>query len=895
VADLQALREEVMNSNRLSRVSVIVAAVLLHAVGANAVVRYVALDGSGADGKSWATAYKTIQAAIDDSLMVGGGEIHVKQGVYSVTSAIAVKKAVYIYGSYSGVDEVRNWAANPTWVDGDGTASSCFYVTANATIDNLGIRNGAMVGNGGGMAVVSCTPRISNCQFEGNACRDFGGAIATLKASGTRIMSCTFTKNGASRSGGAIYNDSGTGIQISDCTFTQNGASDSGGAIHNFSSTVAITACVIQGNRAAEVGGGILNDKSSATITNCTFAGNSASYGAGIFNYYCAPTIEDCLFTKCNTNTYSGGGVYTNGGSPTIKSCLFQLNNVTQRGGGMVTQGSTGKTINCVFLRNSAVNGGGAIYIAQSDDANTPGNPQFINCTIYGNSTEWRGGAVCSEATPGTFVNCIMWGNSAFDSNRGIYSYAGWSAGQPAAQYCDIDGESMYPGTGNLLADPGLIDPNNWDFGPAFDSPCIDAGSNAAISGIVEDYDEGTRVVDGDGNGTAIVDMGACELQGWPDHLTSGEIMQDAAYDNPSDSSPTYTFLLRLQTDDALTSVEFQAPGGSTVYKIPSDSHTSSGNVETDHIVQSKKVHLWEYWVKATTASGLAAYGDGTYRITAYYRDGTQAQIQVVYYVPGTSTAIPQPTQKPEISLPAYDASVGSPVTFKWGACTDATANFIYLTIFDVNEQDVAGDVLAKTATQSSDYTLSEGSYDAELGFGNRYDVASSDGTPFKIGGAAIVGHRFTVPYMAVYHFLAPSIKAHFFTTSGEEKKRVTDNWPNYWIYQGIVFNAWTTKSNSRLLPVYRFWSGRSHFYTISETEKSKILTMWPDFWKPEGIAFYAYPEGMEPEGGRAVYRFWNTKTATHYFTIDEAEATGIIAQGLDMTYEGVAFYAYPP
>ena len=52
MAELQVLREEVMNSNRLSLVSVILAAVLLPAVGANAVVRYVALDGSGADGKT---------------------------------------------------------------------------------------------------------------------------------------------------------------------------------------------------------------------------------------------------------------------------------------------------------------------------------------------------------------------------------------------------------------------------------------------------------------------------------------------------------------------------------------------------------------------------------------------------------------------------------------------------------------------------------------------------------------------------------------------------------------------------------------------------------------------------------------------------------------------------
>ncbi|MCL5280965.1 MAG: hypothetical protein M1376_13785 [Planctomycetes bacterium] len=52
-----------MNSDRMRLVGVILAALLLPVAGAQAVVRYVALDGIGADGLSWATAYTTIQAA----------------------------------------------------------------------------------------------------------------------------------------------------------------------------------------------------------------------------------------------------------------------------------------------------------------------------------------------------------------------------------------------------------------------------------------------------------------------------------------------------------------------------------------------------------------------------------------------------------------------------------------------------------------------------------------------------------------------------------------------------------------------------------------------------------------------------------------------------------------
>jgi predicted outer membrane repeat protein len=863
----------------------------------------VALDGSGADGQTWATAYKTIQTAIDDSQMVGGGEIHVKKGVYSVTAAITVTKAVRIYGGYSGVDDTRDWTANQTSVDAGSTAPHCFYVTANATIDGFGILNGSGIGNnsnGGGVNIISCAPTINDCVFLSNHTAGFGGALATLAGTGTRITSCTFTQNTASQCGGAIYNEQGTAMQITDCVFTANAAGDSGGAIHNVSCTLTITGCSFQTNEASQTtlgaGGAILNEESSPTITNCVFTGNRAPYGVGIYNYLGSPTIDGCLFASCDPAALSGGGVYNNGGTPTIKSSLFQLNSVKDQGGGLFDQGAAGKTINCVFWKNSAAYGGGGIYIAKASDGATTANPQFTNCTVSGNSTSWRGGGVCSDPTPGTFLNCIIWGNSAGDSNAGIYATAGWSAGEPAAQYSDIEGDSAYPGIGNLNADPKLMDPTNSNFGLAFDSPCIDAGSNAAILGYVKDYEENTRVVDGNGDGKALVDMGAVELQGQPDHLADGEITQSVVYDSPTATTPTYTFLLRLDTDDGVTSVQFQAPGGNTTYTIPTDAHTSSGSVETYHLVQGK-AHTWEYWVQASSPSALTAYGDGVYHITVNYRNNTQAQMQVAYYVPNTTTPIPQPTQKPQMTSPAYDGSAVSPVVFQWGACTDAAANAVRLTITDANSTEAVDSVLAATATQSGECTLNEGAYEAELAFANLYDnVASSDGTPFRFGRAVVVGHRFTVPYTAVHHFLASSVNANFYTISAKEKDRITANWPDYWTYKGVAFNAWATKSNDQLFPVYRFWSGRSHFYTISEDEKSRILVLWPNVWHLEGIAFYAYPEGTEPSDAKAVYRFWDNNTGTHYYTIDEAEATTLSTdQSYQYTYEGVAFYAYPP
>jgi len=893
-----------MKSDRMSLVGVIVAAVLLPAVGAQAIVRYVALDGSGTNGQSWATAYGTIQAAINDPLMVGGGEIRVKQGTYQIKESIAVTKAVRIYGGYVGSGDTRNWTLYQTTVNGGYEAFHCFHVTGNATIDGFALMGGSALGSlggGGGIAVVERTATISNCLFKTNRIGGFGAGLATVRANGTKVVSCTFTQNSAGLTGGAIYNEGGTGLEITNCTFTQNSANDSGGAIHNIQCGVTISGCLFQSNRAGTeivgVAGGVLNEGSPAIITNCTFSGNAAPQGAGIFNYASNARIEGCLFANCATDTINGGGIYNNAGSPTITSCLFQQNAVVDQGGAIVDDGSGAKFINCIVWRNFAQNAGGAIYIAKNTSA-TPGlAPQFINCTIYGNGTGVQGGAVYSEKTPSTFANCIIWGNSAGFENPGIYSEAGPSAGQPTARYCDIQGDSMYPGTANLRADPVLGDPSQGDFSLDFDSPCLDTGSNADVLTILKDYEDAPRVVDGDGNGSVIVDIGACEFQGTANHLKQGEIMRSVVYDDPSDSTATYTFMLRLVTDDALTAIEFRAPGGTTLYQIPSDASTSSGGVRTYHRVDGK-VHTWEYWAGASDPSALAAFGDGTYRIIAHFRNGAQTETQIAYLVPGTASPISQPVQRPIIQAPIHGANVASPVTFSWEACTDPSANSIYLTITNSStDQNVAGDVLAKTATASAPYTLSVGTFDGEVGFASLYDkVLGSDGTPFRCGKTVLVGVRFTVPYNAVYRFWSAAGGRHFYTLKETEKQKLIDNYSSYWSFEGVAFNASSTKASDRLLPVYRFWSGQAHFYTISETERNKLVANYGNVWTPEGIAFYAYPEGAEPPECKAVYRFWNVTNSTHFFTINEAEANKLMTTYSHIfNYEGVAFYAYPP
>ena len=103
-------------------------------------------------------------------------------------------------------------------------------------------------------------------------------------------------------------------------------------------------------------------------------------------------------------------------------------------------------------------------------------------------------------------VNTILWGDVPNEMS---------GDGSPTVTYSDIQGG--YAGEGNIDVEPLWVDPDNGDFHLSGDSPCIDAGTNDAPYLPEYDFEGDPRIIDGDGDGTAIVDMGIDEfvLLGW--------------------------------------------------------------------------------------------------------------------------------------------------------------------------------------------------------------------------------------------------------------------------------------------------------------------------------------------------------------------------------------------
>jgi predicted outer membrane repeat protein len=871
-------KEETVRTETASIARVIMGVTLLSALTAHAAVRYVASDGGGQDGLTWTTAYRSIQAAVSDAGMGAGDEIRVKGGTYVITSPINVTKAVKILGGFSGSGDTRNVATYVTTIDGNGS-TMCLNISANARVEGLTFTDGyarseMAGGKGGAIYIFNCSPTVTNCVFSGNEALTRGGAIAAKNASGTTISNCSFHGNTAGEYGGAISTQ-GSDLTIRNCTFSAN-----------------------KSNRSLDYlgGGGIFNDQGAPTISGCTFTGNSALGGAGICNYLSDAVIEDCSFVDCDPATVAGGGIMNYNCSAMINRCLFKNNQVDS--GGAIWDQSTSTIVNCIMWGNNSSRYGGAIHVESPDSTMTIVQPNITNCTIYGNSAS-SGGAIYAGSAKAIVRNCIIWGNNGWASGPGIYQ-RDIATVRVDVQHCDVQGDDVYTGTGNICVEPEFANVNTGDFELVWGSPCIDVGDDTAAGLGLLDYEQKARVIDGTEDGVAVIDLGALEFRGRyiEDYLYRVEISQSIAYDSPTGGTPSHVFLLTAETADNVIKVTFHSPGTYT-YTITSASHaTPATYVDTYHQTKEDGKQVWQYQGTFPSFPLLNDYGDGTYYLTLYYNDGTTQQTTFWYGVPNTSTELGRPTQRPHITSPGYDAATSSPIIFTWDACTDASVNAIYICAYDPSTgETVASEAVAPAAVQNVGLSVDEKTYNAQISFQNCYGVTTAANIPFVYGKAVTIPYRVQVPYSAIYRFWAPKAARHFYTIKAGERQKLVNKYADVWSYEGPMFNACATQCHDQLLPVYRFWSakGGTHFYTIKEAEKNKLIEKFSDVWAFEGVAFFAYADGTQPSECQPVYRFWNNKSGTHFYTIKERERDKLINTLSNVyTYEGIAFYAYP-
>ena len=89
----------------------------------------------------------------------------------------------------------------------------------------------------------------------------------------------------------------------------------------------------------------------------------------------------------------------------------------------------------------------------------------------------------------------------------------------PVVTYSDVQGDAPYTGMGNINEDPLFMDAGSGDLHLRPGSPCIDAGTNTPSNLPLYDFEGDPRIIDGDGDGEPVVDMGVDEALWHPVYL----------------------------------------------------------------------------------------------------------------------------------------------------------------------------------------------------------------------------------------------------------------------------------------------------------------------------------------------------------------------------------------
>ncbi|MBI5091279.1 MAG: carboxypeptidase regulatory-like domain-containing protein [Candidatus Hydrogenedentes bacterium] len=399
------------------RVTLACLAVAIACSANSAAVTFVSKNGpaSGADGLSWATAFRAVQQGINAAVQRVDSEVWVAEGDYvefrsATAGALAMAPGVHVFGGFAGNETLRSQRNPKTHVTGinagksrDGLPAFHAVVGADAaTLDGFTITGGQALGSGtdelhgGGLLLIGVSPTISNCVFASNSA-GVGGAVY-ISGGAPILTNCVFLQNqipaGAkftlSSIGGAMYTAGCTGAIVANCAFIANeSVTGFAGAVANLQSTITFSNCRFIGNKAQQLAGAMLNALGSVTVTNSIFYGNEATAGAG-----------------------------------------GAIDNVS----------GVCRIVNCSFARNKSSGSPGA-----------------------------NGGAVLNDAASTVrMTNCVAWNNTP-------NSVADVTGATVTVEYSDVEGG--HAGANNIASDPLFAGEGSGNLRLSFGSPCIDHGT----------------------------------------------------------------------------------------------------------------------------------------------------------------------------------------------------------------------------------------------------------------------------------------------------------------------------------------------------------------------------------------------------------------------------------
>lgn len=289
------------------------------------VVRVSPTGNDTARGDSWATAMRSIQAALNRAWWKGG-EVWVQQGSYPAN--LLVRPFTSLYGGFAGTETNRNqrdWRENVTILDAKEETGGVTMVQLNLgeTLDGFTVQNGFSTAGAG--VFTDSSVRISHNRFASNVIYPTtppaavrGGGAIYVGGGSPQILNNEFFRNlafAAGRTqpaeGGAIKVNDGTPL-IANNLFRHNIVTNSGAQAEARGSAVATLF------------------RGAARIINNTFLQNTATVSTG------AAVPDQGVIYLGNTNlgavlgnnliAYNSSGIYVPGQAPTLRHNLVYAN-----------------------------------------------------------------------------------------------------------------------------------------------------------------------------------------------------------------------------------------------------------------------------------------------------------------------------------------------------------------------------------------------------------------------------------------------------------------------------------------------------------------------------------------------------------------------------------------
>jgi Protein of unknown function (DUF1573)/Abnormal spindle-like microcephaly-assoc'd, ASPM-SPD-2-Hydin len=402
-----------------ARKFLVLAAALLGTAAADAKIIYVnaAIPGANGNGRTWATAFKHLQDALDAS--VPGDSLYLAEGTYYPDLGKGNRivgdrelsftlNRVKIYGGFAGGEtslSQRDPAANPTSLSGEiwkvtpetqgyeryWSLHVVILAGGGSTLDGVTLEKGRANGDeapfntgGGALVPAGMTLTLNDCIVKDNYALESGGAISgTVVATNTTfsnnlvnnrhlfsstanpIINYLFSPNG---SGGAISGD----VTATNCTFTNNNVN---------------TVSLDLGTTSSATGGAISG--TTIKLNRCTFDGN----GVTTFAYH----------RGANADSSARGGAIS--GTVTATYCTF-INNIAEA---TSSANESGDPTKAAGYTATALTFGGAIA-----GQITAGNCTFANNEILAEAAsgdnailDSHGGSTYSEQTS-NMINCAF-------------------------------------------------------------------------------------------------------------------------------------------------------------------------------------------------------------------------------------------------------------------------------------------------------------------------------------------------------------------------------------------------------------------------------------------------------------------------------------------------------